>query len=191
MIFNLSSSITCLLKGKHITLTKTLLRTIFELVECENQIFIHKAHPTLEGYSPSLACRRVTCKNFEKPIRLSANQLSVPCKVLQNIIALVILPWKIIGMKLIKSISLFLIPFWLYRNWIFQPLNLDIWNLFIPRYTSKPYLTLCYWLKSLKYFDVSLNGEIFLSLHPVDIINIQTLKRMENLQGASSMGGSY
>lgn len=50
---------------------------------------------------------------------------------------------KGIGMKLITSISLFLVPFWSGRSWIFQPSYLDIWKLSTPWDTSRLYLMVC------------------------------------------------
>lgn len=37
----------------------------------------------------------------------------------------------------------------------------------------------CFLQKNLKHFDIPLNDETFVKLHPTDTINIQTLKRIK------------
>lgn len=57
MVVNLGSGdISCLLNNKRSVITKTLIRNILEVEPCETQFFLHKAHPTLEGYNPAKAC---------------------------------------------------------------------------------------------------------------------------------------
>lgn len=60
-----SNEIACLVKNVRITITKTLIHDIHELESCVLQIFLHKAHPTLDGYDPSKACRRVRGKDIK------------------------------------------------------------------------------------------------------------------------------
>lgn len=48
-----------------ITIMKALIRDILELGACDLQIFLYKVHPTLDGYGPYDASRRVIQKNIE------------------------------------------------------------------------------------------------------------------------------
>lgn len=89
-----SNEISCLIKNVRITINKALIHQILELEICDTQIFLHKVHPTFNRYNTSDACRIVTGNDFENFIRISANQLTLSCKVLQYIIAHVILPRK-------------------------------------------------------------------------------------------------
>lgn len=89
-----SDEIFFLLKNTYITIVKALIDDILVLEVCENQIFLHRAHPALEGYNPIEACQRVIEKSIENISKLSANQLTLPCEVLLNIIPHVILPRK-------------------------------------------------------------------------------------------------
>lgn len=65
---------------------------MFELDDCENQVYFHMITPVFEGYNPVEACSRVTRKPFQNAVKLTFNQLTLPCKVLHNIIAHVIVP---------------------------------------------------------------------------------------------------
>lgn len=79
-------------RANKLKLPKLFYKLYLELAKCENQIFCHIAHPTLEGYNPSMY--RVIDKNFEHSTRLCTNQLFLPHKILHDIIAYVILPKK-------------------------------------------------------------------------------------------------
>lgn len=75
-----SNNISCLLKGIRIKITRTLLHTLLKLDKCENQVFCHMFHLIIEGYNPISSYPRIARKNFEHPIKLSANQLTLPCE---------------------------------------------------------------------------------------------------------------
>lgn len=47
-----TDGVSSLLKITRIIITKNLIQSIVELGKCDNQIFLHTSHPTLEGYSP-------------------------------------------------------------------------------------------------------------------------------------------
>lgn len=89
-----SDSISCLVKNVRVTVTKALIWDILELEAYDTQIFVHKAHLTMECYNPSDVCRCMMGKDFENITKMSANQLTLLCKILHNIIAHVILPRK-------------------------------------------------------------------------------------------------
>ncbi|KAL2518501.1 Uncharacterized protein Adt_14748 [Abeliophyllum distichum] len=92
LIFSPGSGITCLVRNKRLKITRDLIRSILHLEDCDLRIYSSKTIPHLEGYNPAEACSRVTGKHFEEARRLSSNQLTLPCRVLHNIISHIIVP---------------------------------------------------------------------------------------------------
>lgn len=80
MNYILSTGIVYFLKGKRIKTTRTLLRILLELEDCENQVYYHMTHPTFQGYNPVEACNRVIGKPFQHHIKFCSSQLSLPSK---------------------------------------------------------------------------------------------------------------
>lgn len=162
----------------HITISKTLIREILELNMCETQIYHHKAHPSIEGYNSSDACRHVTGKDFENINKTSTHHLSLPCKVLQHIIAHVILPRK--GYRdEVNFLDLFILDSFLVNR------KLDFPALVIETmehvHTSRKIKALPYGVlltKIFKHFHVSLDNEPFVKSRPIDTINIKIFARM-------------
>lgn len=74
-------------KNVRITISNVLVHDILELVPNDLEVFLHKSLPIVEGYDPFEGCRRFTEKGFKNITELSAHQLTLPCKVFQNIIA--------------------------------------------------------------------------------------------------------
>ncbi|KAL2471078.1 Uncharacterized protein Adt_39214 [Abeliophyllum distichum] len=68
MIYSPGLGNTCMVKNKRIKITRTLIRSILELEDCETHLYIQKIAPDLEWYSPIEACCRVTRKHFENAI---------------------------------------------------------------------------------------------------------------------------
>ncbi|KAL2513127.1 Uncharacterized protein Adt_18727 [Abeliophyllum distichum] len=88
------SGISCLLRNKRIRITQDLIRSILHLEEGGVRLFTTKIIPHTEEYDLVEACCHVTGKHFEASVRLSTNQLTLPCRVLHNIIAHIIVPRK-------------------------------------------------------------------------------------------------
>ncbi|KAL2487163.1 Uncharacterized protein Adt_31919 [Abeliophyllum distichum] len=94
MSFSPGSGISCLLRNKRIRITQDLIQSILHLEESGVRLYTTKTTPHTEEYNPIEACCHVTNKHFEAAIRLSTNQLTLPCRVLHNIIAHIIVPRK-------------------------------------------------------------------------------------------------
>ncbi|KAL2487212.1 Uncharacterized protein Adt_31968 [Abeliophyllum distichum] len=94
MSFSPGSGISCLLRNKRIRITQDLIRSILHLEESGVCLYTTKTIPHTEEYNSIKACCHVTDKHFEAAIRLSTNQLTLPCRVLHNIIAHIIIPRK-------------------------------------------------------------------------------------------------
>ncbi|KAL2491917.1 Uncharacterized protein Adt_27545 [Abeliophyllum distichum] len=94
MKFSPGAGITCLLRNKRIKITPELIRTILHLEDGGVRLYTTKTIPHTNEYDPITACCHVTGKNFEAAVRLSSNQLTLPCRVLHNIIAHIIVPRK-------------------------------------------------------------------------------------------------
>ncbi|KAL2456968.1 Uncharacterized protein Adt_46552 [Abeliophyllum distichum] len=94
MTFSPGTGITCLVRNKRIKITQELIRSNLHLEDGGIRLYTTKTISHLEEYNPIEACRRVTQKHFETPVRLSTNQLTLTCCVLHNIIAHIIVPRK-------------------------------------------------------------------------------------------------
>lgn len=117
-------------------------------------------------------------ENIKNITKLSANQLSLPCKILQNIIAHIIFPRKGNRNK-VSNFDLFILDSFLVGRKHDFPIALGLMKLL---YSSQHIKTLPYRMlhtKIFKHFDVPLSDETCVKLHPTDTISIQTLKRMK------------
>ncbi|KAL2541443.1 Uncharacterized protein Adt_02421 [Abeliophyllum distichum] len=94
MNFSPGTGITCLLRNKRIKITQELIRSILHLEDGGNRLYTTKTIPHIEEYNLVEACCRITRKYFEAAVRLSTNQLILPCRVLHNIITHIIVPRK-------------------------------------------------------------------------------------------------
>lgn len=186
-----SGDISCLLNNKRIVITKALIRHILELKPCETQIFLYKAHPTLEGYNPTEACCRVTGKDFENITKISANQLTLLCKVLQNIIANVILPRK--GHRNeVSSFDLFILDsFLVHRKLDFPTIALGLMKLVHSSRYVKALPFDMFLTKIFKHCNVAFNGKTSIKLRSIDTINTQTLRCMKITKKTRSMGCTH
>ncbi|KAL2497228.1 Uncharacterized protein Adt_22778 [Abeliophyllum distichum] len=94
MKFSPGLGITCLLRNKRIKSTHELIRTILHLEDGGVRLYTTKTIPHTDDYDPVDACCHVTGKHFEFAVHLRSNQLTLPCRVLHNIIAHIIVPRK-------------------------------------------------------------------------------------------------
>ncbi|KAL2527276.1 Uncharacterized protein Adt_12330 [Abeliophyllum distichum] len=90
MNFSPGTGITCLLRNKRLKITQELIRSILHLEDGGVLLYTTKIILHTDEYNPVEACCHVTSKHFEAAIRLSTNQLTLPCRVLHNIIAHII-----------------------------------------------------------------------------------------------------
>lgn len=122
----------------------------------------------------------MTGKDFKNITKISANQLTLPCKVLQNIISHIILPRK--GHRdVVTYFELFILDSFLVgRELDFPTIALGLMKLIhTSRYTKAlPYGMLL--TKNFKHFNVSLDGEGIVKPCPIYTINIQTFKHMKS-----------
>ncbi|KAL2485610.1 Uncharacterized protein Adt_30366 [Abeliophyllum distichum] len=95
MNFSPGSGITRLFRNKHIKITHELIRTILHLEDGGVRLYTTKTIPHTDDYDPVDACCHVTGKHFEAVVRLSSNQFTLPCRILHNIIAHIIVPRKV------------------------------------------------------------------------------------------------
>ncbi|KAL2498882.1 Uncharacterized protein Adt_24432 [Abeliophyllum distichum] len=86
MNFSPGSGITCFLRNKSVKITQELIRSILHLEDGGILLYTIKIIPHIQEYNPIEACCRVTEKYFEAAVRQSTNQLTLPCRVLHNII---------------------------------------------------------------------------------------------------------
>ncbi|KAL2497333.1 Uncharacterized protein Adt_22883 [Abeliophyllum distichum] len=94
MTFSFGTGITCLVRNKRIKITQELIHSILYL---EDGVFVSippKKIPHIEEYNLVEVCCHITRKHFETAVHLSTNQLTLPCRVLHNIIAYIIVPRK-------------------------------------------------------------------------------------------------
>ncbi|KAL2476425.1 Uncharacterized protein Adt_37161 [Abeliophyllum distichum] len=153
MKFSPGAGITCLLRNKRIKITPELIRTILHLEDGGVRLYTTKTIPHTDEYDPITACCHVTDKNFEAAVRLSSNQLTLPCRVLHNIIAHIIVPRK--G-HLDEHMSCVLSG---------------------TRPKALPYGMIL--TKIFQHFEVSFRDSVALVPKATDTINVLTLKRMK------------
>lgn len=137
------------------------------------------AHPSFSDYNPIIACHRVTEEIFEHPIKLRTSQLTLPCKVLYNIIAHVIFCRK--GhLDEATHFNLFLLhSFLVWWKLDFPTAVFGHMEIVHCATRIKALLLGMLLTKIFKHFEFPLNGEIFVSLCITDIINTHTLKHIK------------
>ncbi|KAL2458233.1 Uncharacterized protein Adt_00690 [Abeliophyllum distichum] len=153
MKFSPGAGITCLLRNKRIKITHELIRTILHLEDGGVRLYTTKTIPHTDEYDPINACCHVTGKNFEAVVRLSSNQLTLPCRVLHNIIAHIIVPRK---------------------GHVDEHMSCVLSG---TRPKALPYGMIL--TKIFQHFEVSFRDSVALVPKATDTINILTLKRMK------------
>ncbi|KAL2533109.1 Uncharacterized protein Adt_06460 [Abeliophyllum distichum] len=143
------------------------------------RLYTTKTIPHTDEYDPIQACCHVTGKNFEVAIRLSSNQLTLPCRVLHNIIAHIIVPRK--GhLDEVNHYDVFLL------NSILRGRKLDFSYIMMQhmscvlsgtRPKALPYGMIL--TKIFQHFDVSFRDSVAILPKAIDTINILALKRMK------------
>ncbi|KAL2498893.1 Uncharacterized protein Adt_24443 [Abeliophyllum distichum] len=179
MNFSPRSGITCFLRNKSVKITQELIRYILHLEDGGIILYTTKIIPHIQEYNPVEACCRVTEKHFEATVRLSTNQLTLPCRVLHNIIAHIIVPRK--GhIDEVNHYDVFLF------DSILRGCKLDLSYIMIQhmscvlsgsRAKVLPYGMIL--TKIFQHFEVSVHISVVLLPKATDIINTLTLKRMK------------
>ncbi|KAL2462067.1 Uncharacterized protein Adt_45487 [Abeliophyllum distichum] len=135
--------------------------------------------PIPVGYNPAEACSRVTGKHFEEARRLSSNQLTLPCRVLHNIISHIIVPRK--GhLDEVNHFDVFLLDSMLVgRKLDFSYIMLHHMNTVHRghRPMALPYGMIL--TKIFQHHQISFRDEVVFSAKPTDTIDIRTLRRMK------------
>ncbi|KAL2454820.1 Uncharacterized protein Adt_47678 [Abeliophyllum distichum] len=179
MKFSPGAGITCLLRNKRIKITPELIRTILHLEDGGVRLYTTKTIPYTDEYDPITACCHVTGKNFEAAVRLSSNQLTLPCRVLHNIIAHIIVPRK--GhLDEVNHYDVFLLDSILRgRKLDFPYIMMQHMSCVLSgtRPKALPYGMIL--TKIFQHFEVSFRDSVALVPKATDTINILTLKRMK------------
>ncbi|KAL2486962.1 Uncharacterized protein Adt_31718 [Abeliophyllum distichum] len=170
------SSISCLLRNKRVKITQELIQSILHLKDGGICLYTTKTIPHIEKYNPIEACCCVTGKHFENAVRLSTNQLTLPCRVLHNIIPHIIVPRK--GhLDEVNHYNVFLLDSILCER------KLDFLYIMIQhmscvlsgtRAKTLPYGMIL--TKIFQHFDISFRNLVVLLSKATDTINILTLK---------------
>ncbi|KAL2486124.1 Uncharacterized protein Adt_30880 [Abeliophyllum distichum] len=182
LIFSTGSGITCMVRNKRLKITRDLIRSILHLEDCDLRIFSSKTTPHLEGYNLTEACSRVTGKHFEEARRLSSNQLTLPCRVLHNIISHIIVPRK--GhIDEVNHFDVFLLDSILVgRKLDFPYIMLHHMNTVHRghRHMALPYGMIL--TKIFQHHQISFCDEVVFFAKPTDTIDIRTLRRMKIIE---------
>ncbi|KAL2526580.1 Uncharacterized protein Adt_11634 [Abeliophyllum distichum] len=189
MNFSPGSGITCLLKNKRIKITPELIRSILHLEDGGVCLYTTKSIPHTDEYNPIEACCHVTGKHFEAAVRLSTNQLTLPCRVLHNIIAHIIVPRK--GhLDEVNRYDVFLL------DSILRGCKIDFSYIMLQhmscalsgtRPKALPYGMIL--TKIFQHFDIFFRDSVTILSKSTDTINVLTLKRMKILKKKRAMGG--
>ncbi|KAL2532998.1 Uncharacterized protein Adt_06349 [Abeliophyllum distichum] len=138
-----------------------------------------KQFPHTDEYNPVEACYHVTSKHFEATVRLSTNQLTLPCRVLHNIIAHIIVPKK--GqLDEVNHYDVFLLDSILRRRKIdFSYIMLHHMSCVLSgsRPKALPYGMIL--TKKFQHFDISFRDSVAILPKATDTINVLTLKWMK------------
>ncbi|KAL2485480.1 Uncharacterized protein Adt_30236 [Abeliophyllum distichum] len=179
MTFSPGTGITCLLKNKRFKITQELIRSILHLEDGGIRLYTTKIILHIEEYNPVEACCRVTGKHFEAAVRLSTNQLTLPCRVLHNIITHIIVPRK--GhLDEVNHYDVFLLDSILRgRKLDFSYIMIQHKNCVLSGARAKalPYDMIL--TKIYQHFDVSFRDSVTLFSKATDTINTLTIKRMK------------
>ncbi|KAL2519060.1 Uncharacterized protein Adt_15307 [Abeliophyllum distichum] len=179
MSFSPGLGISCLLRNKRIRITQDLIRSILHLEEGGVRLYTTKTIPHTGEYNPIEACCHVTDKHFEVAVRFSTNQLTLPCRVLHNIIAHIIVLCK--GhLDEVNHYDVFLL------DSIFRGCKLDFSYIMIQHMTSVlsgtrpkmlPYEMIL--TKHFQHFEISFRDSVAVLPKATNFINVLTLKRMK------------
>ncbi|KAL2454479.1 Uncharacterized protein Adt_48021 [Abeliophyllum distichum] len=179
MSSTLGSGISCLLRNKQIRITQDLIRSILHLEEGGVRLYTTKTIPHTEEYNPVEACCHVTDKHVEAVVRLSTNQLTLPCRVLHNIIAHIIVPRK--GyLDEVNHYDVFLL------DSILSGRKLDFSYIMIQHMTSVlsgtrpkalPYGMIL--TKNFQHFEISFRDSVAVLPKTTNTINVLTIKWMK------------
>ncbi|KAL2526153.1 Uncharacterized protein Adt_11207 [Abeliophyllum distichum] len=180
---NMSSSpgsgISYLLRNKRIRITRGLIRSILHLEEGGVRLYTTKIISHTEEYNPVEACCLVADKHFEAVIRLSTNQLTLPCRVLHNIIAHIIVPRK--GhLDEVNHYDVFLLDSILHgRKFDFSYIMIQHMTSVLSGIRPKvlPYRMIL--TRIFQHFEISFRDPVAVLPKATDTINILTLKRMK------------
>ncbi|KAL2497277.1 Uncharacterized protein Adt_22827 [Abeliophyllum distichum] len=156
-----------------------LIRSILHLEEGGVRLYTTKTILHTEEYNLIEACCHVTGKHFEAAVRLSTNQLTLPCRVLHNIIVHIIVPRK--GhLDEVNHYDVFLL------DSILRGRKLDFSYIMIQHMTSvlsgtrpKALLYRMILTKNFQHFEISFSDSVAILPKATDTINILTLKRMK------------
>ncbi|KAL2461425.1 Uncharacterized protein Adt_44845 [Abeliophyllum distichum] len=158
---------------------KILFDPFFMLRKVVFAFIPQKPIPHTEEYNPIEACCHVTSKHFETVVRLSTNQLTLPCHVLHNIIAHIIVPRK--GhLDEVNQYDVFLL------DSILRGRKLDFSYIMIQHMTSVlsgtrpkalPYGMIL--TKNFQHFEISFRDLVAVLPKATDTINVLTLKQMK------------
>ncbi|KAL2461270.1 Uncharacterized protein Adt_44690 [Abeliophyllum distichum] len=173
-------------------MNKNHSRTYSINLELENggiRLYTTKTIPRLEEFNPVEACCCVTRKYFEAAVRLSTNQLTLPCRVLHNIISHIIVPRKGYLDEVNHYVVFLLDSIFVRQKLDFPYIMLHHMDSVLrgTRAKALPYGMLL--IKIFQHFKVSFRDAIDLLPKAIDIINTLTLKRMKNHQKGWAMGG--
>ncbi|KAL2480401.1 Uncharacterized protein Adt_33367 [Abeliophyllum distichum] len=179
MNFSPGSGITCLLRNKRIKITHELIRSILHLEDGGVRLYTTKTIPHTDDYDPIEACCQVIGKHFEVAIRLSTNQLTLPCHVLHNIIPHIIVPRK--GhLDEVNHYDVFLLDSILRGRKIdFSYIMMQHMNYVLSgtRPKALPYGMIL--TKKIQHFEISFHDSVAVLPKATDTIIVLTLKRMK------------
>ncbi|KAL2490879.1 Uncharacterized protein Adt_26507 [Abeliophyllum distichum] len=180
MNFSSGSGITCLLRNKRVKITHELIRSILHLEDGGIRLYYTtKTIPHTDEYNPVEACCHVTDKHFEIVVRLSTNQLTLPCRVLHNIIAHIIVPRKC-HLDEVNHYDIFLLDSILRGRKInFSYIMIQHMSCVLSgnRPKALPYGMIL--TKNFQHFEISFRDSVAIFPKATDTINVLTLKRMK------------
>ncbi|KAL2474403.1 Uncharacterized protein Adt_35139 [Abeliophyllum distichum] len=179
MNFSSGSGITCLLRNKRVKITQELIRSILYLEDDCIHLYTTKTIPHIEEYNLVKACCRVTEKYFEAAVRLSTNQLTLPCHVLYNIISHIIVPQK--GhLDEVNHYDVFLLDSILRRRKLdFSYIMIQHMSCVLSGTRAKLLSYDMILTKIFQHFEVPVCDLVALLPKATDTINTLTLKRMK------------
>ncbi|KAL2542536.1 Protein kinase domain-containing protein [Abeliophyllum distichum] len=129
--------------------------------------------------NPVEACCHIIGKHFEAVVCLSTNQLTLPCRVLHNIIAHVTVPRK--GhLDEVNHYDVFILDSILYGRKIdFSYIMLQHISCVLSGTRPKTLSHRMIFTKNFQHFDISFRDSVTILPKAMDTINVLTLKRMK------------